>query len=213
MTVDPNNLRNYKIFTLFVPPLMLVSAFLFFIPRNPDFYQQENGLNLINMVFVGVIWCGLAYLSFYIVLFLSQREQMKEISIKKTNLNNENRKILQGFPAYFLFIVIASFIFGYFEVQYQGFALLHPSELLLYPISLVPFFTLAYFGRYYLKEWKYYIIIWIIWAIIWDTAVPGFVYVPNLYTWHQWMFAPVCARFVIDGYLSYPKNEMNLKPE
>jgi len=108
---------------------------------------------------------------------------------------------LRGWKGVMSFFLIAIPIFGYFEVQYCGFVLLHQWEICLYAIILVPYFILAYISRRWIPLWRVYIWLWIMWGIIWDTAVPGFVYVPNLFSWHQWMFSAVAARFVVDGNL------------
>jgi hypothetical protein len=218
--------RKYYLIIGFVsPPIMFIGGLLFFIPRNPSFYSIGGSLDWTNVATASLTWIILAWITFLVAVKIDapnanrQTKQNDTFSALSDNVAHEATGIgsrienprrpfwlrrigpFYGWKGVMIFFAICFFIFGYFEVQYPGFFLYGPWELPRYILVLVPFFTLAYMGRRWIPSWRVYILLWIVWGIIWDTAVPGFVYVPNLFTWHQWMFSVAAARFVVDGNL------------
>jgi hypothetical protein len=184
-------IKKYWQWGFIVPPLMLVGGLIFFIPREPFYYGIYPNLNWFNLLLTAIVWIGGAWITFYIALKLTTK--MPPIT-ERIKLHPP----FQGIKGVIIFFIVAGFIFGYFEVQFQGFYLRNMWELLLYPLVLIPYFSLCYTSRKYLCSWQIYVGLWIFWGIIWDTAIPGFVNVPNLFTWHQWMFAPVVARIITE---------------
>jgi len=203
---------------------MFIGGLLFFIPRNPSFYSTGGSLNLANVATASLTWIILAWLTFFLAVRIDhprvghtqiQRGSQTAADNYTLSEDEESKKTASsagfflirrigpfyGWKGVAIFFAIGFFIFGYFEIQYHGFFLYGLWELPRYILVLVPFFTLAYLGRRWIPSWRVYIPLWIVWGIIWDTAVPGFVYVPNLFTWHQWMFSVAAARFVVDGNL------------
>ena len=175
-----DSMKKFQRFGFVVPPIMLISALLFFIPRNLDFYGTYPTLKWGNVFIASSVWLGGAWITTFIAVKVCVRIE----------IDNHTQTTLSA----------------QVHIKQKKHGKNHFSETFLKPLprlegikGFLVFFYYSY--RKWLKPWRFYVLLWICWAIVWDTALPGFVYVPNLFTWHQWMFAPAVARFVVDAHL------------
>ena len=216
--MDLASRRAFLVLGLLSPPVMYWGGMLFFIPRNPSFYVSGQSPNWGNVASAFSIWVVLAWATFLLAFWLSRpsvsgaaRRTPAPTAATGADEKREKRSFrtlltqpanpFHGWAGVVVFFAVGALVFAYFELHFSGFFLYGLWELPDYFIVLIPYFSLAYLGRKWIPSWRVTVVLWIAWAVIWDTAVPGFVYVPNLTTWHEWMFSAVAARFVADGYL------------